>query len=243
MTTTSSCPDYDNYHRIIEKHPSASIVCCPSLIVNENSDVIGRQESLVDVAGPVVDFLARQAMTNCTYTPAVVVSRNVYERKGGFIESLRQCADWEMWFRAGLCGLALSLTNPHCLYRTHGGNETNQSILSGISAKENIEVSIHCVKQLPPNLRRKVSIQLHYKKVSDGALHISRQLGSKFQWRGAFVQSLWALRLQPNRSTLYWAGKALFHYMTTTLKHSLGINRQLWPRRSFIKLGKQSSAI
>jgi hypothetical protein len=213
---------YETYQKLINQFPSATIAFSPSVLINESGDEIGTTESLTKKDGPVDDFLLREAISHWMFTPSVVVRRSVYESTGGFIESLRQTFDWEMWFRAGLLGLPITLTTPFSLYRIHSGCETNALVLTG--TKECIQTTEYCVRRLPLHLRNQLPADL-YKWHTQEALRISRNLGSSFKWKEAFLLSLWALRLKPSRTTFRWTGKALFHYVAQTAKRSLPILR------------------
>jgi glycosyltransferase involved in cell wall biosynthesis len=111
----------------LERHPSAAYVICPAV------RVLGCQEAEpfgshgpADVVFSGPQFLERLARGNCVPTPAAMVRKASYERRGMFPLDLPHSGDWYQWCNHALYGGVAYLAEPMVCYRIHDQNMTKE---------------------------------------------------------------------------------------------------------------------
>ncbi len=189
---------YRAYGALIERHPAATMIIGPAVLVDAADRPLGVSMAMASREGPVADFAVREAVRNWTRTPSAVVRRSVYERSGGFLESLRHTADWELFFRAGLAGPVVTAAEPHCAYRVHAASDTLRWALGGENIRESIQTIDLCLARFPEKVRRALGATRH-----DALALYADKLAQEFRESGmseaSLRQATWAFRLRPTR--------------------------------------------
>lgn len=125
-------PDfYGALRRAIEAHPSAGAALCRCVTVDEDDrrlEVSGLERRS---AGLAAGFAHRLALGNHVRAPSIAVSRQAYERLGGFKPELGHAADWEMWLRVGAAYPVVYEPTLLACYRRHPGSDTRRLMRSG----------------------------------------------------------------------------------------------------------------
>lgn len=94
--------------------------------------------------GILSDWLETVAVSNPIMFPAISVKRSVYERIGGFHQTLFHSADWDMWKRVYLNAVVWYDPEPLALYRVHSNSDSSTLERTGANiadARMAIEVS------------------------------------------------------------------------------------------------------
>ncbi len=195
---------YHRFERLIEKYPNAAILSGPAILVDENDNVVqAPQQPLRDGSnesdGVMKNFLARQACENLLLTPTVVVARRVYEKQGGFSPDLQHTADWEMWFRAALCGDAIASEQPVAFYRLHAGAATANDVRTGRNMKDGFSTVNACYARLPVAIQQQIK-NTKYRPLAQSASSLSVSLAHNGDFESSLRQASWALRLWPGRT-------------------------------------------
>jgi glycosyltransferase involved in cell wall biosynthesis len=209
---------YNVYERLINRYPDATLLIGPSINVDENSRPMSVSEPMAADEGPVHDFGALQAVRNWIKTPSAVISRAAYEEIGGFCDLLHHTADWEMFFRAGHAGQAVTTTEPYSHYRIHSASDTSRLVLTGENIREGMLAVDLCYARLPPALQRELA-PMKYLWLADLARKTSIKLAAKKEWKGSFLQATWALRLAPREHLGTWV-KSVLRYPLHQLRSS-----------------------
>ena len=122
---------YTHFSQVIESHPEEVFFACRTFIVDESDEIISISDSLKFLEN-IKNDSSSIFNSNPFRTPGIVIKRKFYEDKGGFCESLKHTADWEMWVRTIIeYGSAISINQPLAFYRLFEGNDTNKLARSG----------------------------------------------------------------------------------------------------------------
>lgn len=202
---------YIAYENLIRNHPDATLAIAPSIFIDENGKRIGVSRMMPSNNGVVSDFARLQAIQNWIAPPSPVISRQVYEKVGGFYEQLSYTPDWEMWFRAGLNGKAVTLSQPYSCYRTHPNNNTSHLILNGQNGREAIKTVDICLRQLPKQVQKELNPK-KYHWSSLVASRFSRDLAAQQKWKSSLIQAFLALKLRVTKSNIKLFLKTIFMY-------------------------------
>jgi glycosyltransferase involved in cell wall biosynthesis len=105
-------------------HPAAQLIACRSFFVGEDDVIFHVSQRLPELEGGAAT--PEPFFYDCPLqTPTVVVRRDFYERRGGFLPELIHAADCEMWSRA-LAEGGVVLPQVLAAYRKFTGSDTGR---------------------------------------------------------------------------------------------------------------------
>ncbi|BAZ65640.1 family 2 glycosyl transferase [Fischerella sp. NIES-4106] len=195
-------PDfYSSYAELFQLHPEATLIISPSISIDENNHHIHIESLLDNNNGVIIDFPKIQAVKNTIHTPTVVIPRRVYEEIGGYYLPLSHTADWEMFFRAGLYGKAVTLDRQVAYYRVHSGSDTNRLALTGKNIWEAKYTVDMCMYQLPEKVRAEI-VKNKYSHIAGLAHYFYSELAKKEMWKSSLIHAGWNLKLSPRKYAL-----------------------------------------
>ncbi len=192
---------YAAYEKVIATHLNAAIIFCPAIRIDHRGVATGFSSFNSADEGPVRDFLLHQATGNHVPTPSVVIPRDLYEKIGAYSEKLAYVPDWEMAFRAGQHGPAISLALPYVAVRWHEGSDSARLIKTPSQMFETKAVVDELVSRLPREAQAKLATRKYAQiaHLSEVLASINVQAGD----RAAQIEQLkWAYRLDPSRPRL-----------------------------------------
>lgn len=217
-------PDfYSSYTDLLQSHPDATLIISPSISIDENNQHIHIELPLPNIDGVIIDFAKTLAVRNPIHTPTAVVPRKVYEQIGGFYLPLSHTADWEMFFRAGLYGKAVTLDSQVAFYRVHSGSDTSRLALTGkniLEAKYTVDM---CMQQLPEKVRAEIDNN-KYSYIAGLAHYFYSELANKEMWKSSLIHAGWNFKLSPSKYALKVYLTAVARYI---LYGTLNFERQL----------------
>ena len=199
---------YKVYESIIRKYPKSTLITSPVDFINGEGDKIGYWDAIQEDEGIVAKFLELQAIENRIPTPAAVLPRWLYEKIGGYDESLRYTLDWDLFFRAGLMGQVITLTTSHSSYRVHSTSATSRILLTGRNVWESIIVINKCFKMLPKDSKKRLA-SVKYHHAAANARKYSDIFAKEQLWLPSVIQAMFAVYVQPNRYNAYYLKKAI----------------------------------
>lgn len=85
------------------------------------------------------DGEAYEALLSCPAIYAPVLRREVFERIGGFDETLESAEDWDAWLKVARAGPIAHRARPALLYRLHGGAKSKRTIANYRCAQRVLE--------------------------------------------------------------------------------------------------------
>ena len=119
---------YSAMDRAFGAHAGLGAAFCRQVFM----DAQGRRQGLSPLerasAGLLPDAAAHLATEQRIMTPSICVRRAVYERVGGFLESLACAEDWEMWVRIAASYPVWYEPEPLALYRMHDDSNTGRHV-------------------------------------------------------------------------------------------------------------------
>ena len=186
----------------LEEHPTAGIVYCQSLVVDEDGEVIGSYDHHTEDfdlnrwkkdyfnrgKDELTDYLLyKNTIPNAS---AVLFRKRIYEEAGFADEWIRYCGDWLMWVRmlmiSDLVFVAESLNyhRRHVGSLSHGPRQNNGTGLSPV-AHEQMEIpqmpAEHELTPWPAKLRYILGRNaLRANRPSEARLYFSQSLRLKF---------------------------------------------------------------
>jgi glycosyltransferase involved in cell wall biosynthesis len=128
---------YQRFSQLIHDRPDVALFACRALFMDEQGEIDTISDRLKSLENPSNDASAF-FYENCFFTPAVVIRRKFYEQFGGFCESLKHTADWEMWVRAVQMSSGISINEPLAYYRVFGGNDTSKLAKTGDNLRDRL---------------------------------------------------------------------------------------------------------
>jgi glycosyltransferase involved in cell wall biosynthesis len=185
---------YAQYEAMIAAHPEASLFLCPADVIDENGTKTSAGAVLGGKAGRIEDFDLIQAVQNGIMTPSVVIPRRTLEAVGGYDLTLGHTADWEMFYRAGLHGYAVTTDQPLVLYRMASTNDTSRLMMSGKNIEEILKAIDACVARLPAERAAKLPAN-RYQWAAQLAYSTAERLARMGKFKAAANQHRWAWRL------------------------------------------------
>jgi GT2 family glycosyltransferase len=144
------------------------------------------------------DALGELLLANYVSAPTVMVRRELYDRVGGYLHSLRRSSeDWEMWLRAAAVG-DLAFTARHVArYRIHPASLSATTSTNGVRLRADVVAVKTFLLQhrtaVPRSLQRRAHVALATK-----ALLASRQAFAGGHRATACSLAATALRLAPS---------------------------------------------
>jgi glycosyltransferase involved in cell wall biosynthesis len=115
----------ERFVRALDANPRAAYVFCPAVKVRGEAEA----ETIMSHGGAdrvfsAADFLERLMVSNGVPTPAVMVRRTSYERRGVFPLDLPHAGDWYQWCNHAFFGDVAYVAEPMVCYRIHDLNMT-----------------------------------------------------------------------------------------------------------------------
>lgn len=131
---------YNQVKNAFDMHDDLGICITRVLIVEESGALDSLSPRIPEMETPVnqANFMYYD---NPVRTPGVVIHRNQYESRGGFLPSLIHTADWEMWVRIIRSSKGLFLNKPMASYRYFPGNDTGRLAKSGENLKDYLRLA------------------------------------------------------------------------------------------------------
>ena len=197
---------YDEIESLYKNYPEIGAAFTDFYFVDEDDKVLYNEIPLATEPGVLKDGLMQLAIRQRIQPPSIVVRRSVYEHLGAFF-AVKYGEDWEMWVRiAAHYPIAHSPRYLAC-YREHFNNITTNSFATGQNINDIITVINIIQGYLNEGVRKKVmkesrrNFAIYYAWVAHKMYHDHKN------FKGGLQQSLGALKLDVNRTTLLLALK------------------------------------
>ena len=130
------------------KYPQVGFLCTRTFLVDEAGEIENMNRRLAFMEVPMTDPWPLIKFGNLVYTPSVVLRKAVYERAGGFNQSLVHLADWEMWVRAVATSGGVCINKPLAAYRVFAGQDTARLQQTGENVRDALRLCDIWVKHL-----------------------------------------------------------------------------------------------
>lgn len=132
---------YSRLSSVYEKHESScGLFATKAILIDSNGNETGVSTMVKELETPT-RIANSMLQSNDLRTPAIVVSRNAYEKLGGFREDLSHVADWEMWVRIITSVGGIMIDEPLAYYRVSENNDTNKVERSGDNLRDYLRAS------------------------------------------------------------------------------------------------------
>jgi hypothetical protein len=116
-------PDfYRRMESVAETFSDAGMLFCRTEVLQGEQKSPEALEQATE--GPIPQWLEKITLGQRLQCPSVVVRKEMYDRVGGFDESLGFIIDWEMWIRLASVTQVAYVPEPLATYRVHAGSET-----------------------------------------------------------------------------------------------------------------------
>jgi glycosyltransferase involved in cell wall biosynthesis len=122
---------YAAMDRAFHEHPGLGAAFCRQIFVDTHGHRQGLSPLERENAGVLADAAPYLAAEQRIMTPSICVRRAVYERLGGFLESLVCAEDWEMWVRVAASYSIWYEPQPLAMYRMHDDSNTGRHVRTG----------------------------------------------------------------------------------------------------------------
>lgn len=192
---------YEAIQQAISAHPEIVAAFCRAIFVNSSGHWLGVSDLDQERAGIYPHFLARIAISNRVWAPAIVVKREVYEKVGGFNPDLPHCCDWDMWKRVALTGPVWFTPDPLALYRVHPASDTSKLVQHATNIADMRKALALSLQYLPAK-EGPGWVKVGRRKVAEIALASMRELLEKRQARAAWRHFVEAFKVFPHPGTL-----------------------------------------
>ncbi|MFN3412634.1 MAG: glycosyltransferase [Thermoanaerobaculum sp.] len=192
---------YETMQQAISMHPEIVAAFCRTIFVNSSGHWLGVSDLDQEKADIYANFLARIAISNRVWAPAIVVKREVYEKVGGFNPDLPHCCDWDMWKRVALAGPVWFTPDPLVLYRVHPASDTSKLVQNAANIADMRKALALSLQYLPANEGPRW-VKVGRRKVAEIALVSMRELLEKRQTKAAWRHFVEALKVFPHPATL-----------------------------------------
>ncbi len=203
---------YNKVEELFTKFPGAGSACTGYREINENGTFISNSRLKIPGDSILEDWLNIIAQQQLLQPPAVVVKRSVYEQLGSFY-AVTYGEDWEMWVRIASRYPVAHTPERLANYRNHTKSISSFSLLTGQHIKDISTVISIIGNYLPHHNRKKIiddsrrNWSHYFARTSDKTYGMYRQP------KLALRQSLTALRLHHNKTTLYFFIKTCIKVM------------------------------
>lgn len=149
---------YSKMQEAFEKNPDIGAAFCRHMYMDEHSNWLSITELEQPESGVLNNWLERMASRQIIQTPAIVVSRDVYEKLGAFDHRITcNGEDWEMWVRIASHYSVWYETEPLALYRIHSKSLSGNAMRTGQNIRD-LRTVIEIIKQyLPEEKSEKIS--------------------------------------------------------------------------------------
>jgi glycosyltransferase involved in cell wall biosynthesis len=188
---------YEEYQQLIATH-SCSMVVGQSIYIDDKSQYFAISEPLQPHAGLLENALKVLAKSNRIHTPAIIVSRDAYEKIGGFTSSLLFTPDWEMWTRLAARFQLGYINKPYSCFRLHPTSETRRLMLSGESIVDCFNASQIIKARLSNPVERQEVEQFLSHWLFQESLSLSQNQAQHGFFRSALIHIGWAFKLSPS---------------------------------------------
>ena len=172
--------------------PEAGVVYSAAMMVTE-----GTGRTAIDPALIVGDVLPRLLMRNCVSGSAssVMVRRDVFERIGGFDESMKYAEDWDCWLRLAQVTQFVRVERPDVFINVRPGSLGRQTENLRLAAHGLVNRAFHTAGPQYRPLKRVAHADVEFGASVDLAHHGKRRM--------ALVPLLRAIRYDPLRAK-FW---------------------------------------
>jgi glycosyltransferase involved in cell wall biosynthesis len=110
---------------LIERHPAATLICNPSLLVDARGRTVGQwRPPLPEGEVERATMLDRLIVQNFISMPSPVIRRDDWLAVGGMDESLWYTPDWDFYLKLARHGSVVYDPRPTTAFRIHGGSLT-----------------------------------------------------------------------------------------------------------------------
>ena len=194
---------YQEYQKFISMHPEVKLIFSQAIIIDENDKKLRSYSPAIPCFPEDVlpDAFKLLLLDNFIYSTSAVVSRQTYEKIGGFDPNLMHTVDWDIWLRISLeCALGY-VRRPLLAYRVHSGSGSNiQNNSNELIDKKYQDISYiinNYKKYLPVNLQ-KLYHRRFMRTFAIGANEQSKVLLHQKNYHSAFCHATWSKRLYPS---------------------------------------------
>jgi len=203
---------YSSYQQFINLHPEANLIFSQAIHIDENDEpfytFIPAIPDFPD--GIIKDAFKLLLLDNFIYSTSSVVSREKYEKLGGFHPHVMHTVDWDMWLRIALDGPIGYVKKPLLAYRIHlgsGSNNQNNSVELINKKYEDIYYIINTYQEyLPPRLKKKYYVRF-MKTFAISANAQMKFLLKQKKYPLAFNHAIWSKKMYPsfvNTGRFWW---------------------------------------
>lgn len=188
---------YQAYGRMIEKyHPS--VVIGQSKFIDENDKETGISPALQESEGILNNALQVLAVRNLIRTPGIVISREAYEKVGGFTSDLLFTPDWEMWTRLAESVKIAYINLPYSFFRLHSASETSRLVLTGEYVTDNLDAA-KIIHARINNLKERKKTKLEFNQwLSSTTYYYAQKILSKNLYLPGLKMAFISLKLSPS---------------------------------------------
>ncbi|MEM9542518.1 MAG: glycosyltransferase [Cyanobacteria bacterium P01_E01_bin.42] len=196
-------PDfYSTYRQIIET-TNCLMVAGQAILIDEEENW-QRISCWLPARNHLLDNpLKAIASQSIVMAASVVVSRDTYEKIGGFHSQLVHAPDWEMWTRIAAMGKVGWAKKPYCLYRIHAGSETNLAALTGTNILDLLAASRLMARHFEDRKVRQEVQQSTLYYLGNAAKEKSQILAYTRKYKAALLYGRLAIALRPLKLESY----------------------------------------
>jgi len=129
---------------VLDRYPNVGVVHASCTIIDEAGEPLPAWPRAFEHDTIECGEAALRELTVSNYirAPTVMLRRRVYDRTGGYNETLRSSEDWELWMRAAVAADFAYTAEDLASYRYHGQSLTASAEASG----DSIRMDAHAVK-------------------------------------------------------------------------------------------------
>jgi glycosyltransferase involved in cell wall biosynthesis len=118
---------YRHMQALFEKNSGVGAAFCRYAFIDEKGGRLSTSRLEQEHSGVLNNWIRKIAESQIVQTPSIVVKREVYERLGGFDQTLSFSEDWEMWVRIAVNYPIGYVPEPLAEYRVHNSNITSKT--------------------------------------------------------------------------------------------------------------------
>jgi glycosyltransferase involved in cell wall biosynthesis len=217
---------YDTYRSFIERHAETRMVCGRAIVIDEGDNWQGVTSPPpgINISTVLQGASDKLLKGNFLATPTVVVSRELYEKVGGFALCLFHAADWEMWMRLAEHYQVGYVHHPHSLYRVHEESDTRLLMTRGRNIEDCLRAIEIQLQRMPPETRGRRRRDGH-RYLSGCATTSAWICHSRHAYSAALHHSICALRLYPSLANAYRLLRSLYRAFGAGLRGHLRTGR------------------
>lgn len=186
---------------ILGEQPQVVMTYCDYLLIDEES------RPLQSVETPEFDYKKMVSEIEVPPGPGVFFRRVVFERIGGWDESLRQIPDFEYWLRLGLCGDFKRIPELLAHYRVHDDSQSYAipsiekadecvRVMTGYFQRSDLPDDIAALKKRSMATAHLLAARFHLR--AGRYLEMWRHIWKAQKWCAAALYSMRAVKLLGN---------------------------------------------